>query len=130
MNRTMTINRISLPKGCCANAIARANDIKLFVSPIPVGAARPVSSTSAGPMSAASMPPAPNGSQNTALSIVSWLRPYCNEHNEDEACGCDGDAAGSDSDLRQYPSADDETWHGLRQDPKPCPGMSDHADQE
>ncbi|MGB8746229.1 MAG: hypothetical protein WCD54_09725, partial [Pseudolabrys sp.] len=45
-------NKMSLPKGCCANAVARASDMKSGETPIPVGAANPVISTSAGPVSA------------------------------------------------------------------------------
>jgi hypothetical protein len=64
-NKAITPNKKSLPKGCSAKAVARANDMRLGETPIPVGAASPVISTSAGPASAASMPPAPNSSQNT-----------------------------------------------------------------
>jgi hypothetical protein len=59
------------------------------------------------------MPPAPNSSQD-----------------DDEGRHRQGEAGSGDPVLRYDSPTDYESWHGLRHDLKPSPGMGDHADQE
>ena len=82
--------------------------MKAGETPISVGAANPVISPSAGPVSAASMPPAPNSSQNIgAVDRFAWRCALMTKGRGEGEMVKEHSAASDEAKQRQIGSAEE-----------------------